>query len=226
MAHVKITDLPTGLLDASDDLLLMVDVSEGTTGTRKITRDSARTKINYLTDTQSTALKGGSDTTLHYHASDRDLGTHTGSLADPTFANSATIEGTNPALNVEDTALSSVNNRVRGTGGILSLESDVTAAGSASQVRVDVDGGEVGSFNSSATSSVVPFPHITIGTGASKRYIIVGSGDPNTTIPPNTPPGNFTATGSLYMRTDGTLSTTVLYKLSYNPPGTIAWVAI
>lgn len=34
----------------------------------------------HLTSTNATALTGGTDTTLHYHATDRDLGNATGQL--------------------------------------------------------------------------------------------------------------------------------------------------
>jgi len=73
------------------------DIGDGTTkvimttGERsKLAGVEAGAEVNNLTDPQATALTGAADTSLHFHAADRDRANHTGTQASTTISDFVT----------------------------------------------------------------------------------------------------------------------------------------
>lgn len=151
MVDKRISQLPPGLLDDDNDLLVMVDVSDDPDVTKRVTLSNAKLGINYIEEAQADSLVSGANTTLHYHSSDRDLTTHTG----------ASIELTNSP--------GSTSNTISGNNGVIALNADTTDVVATSKVSINIDGAPVASFN--GIDSSLGYVHMTLGA----MSIIVGA---------------------------------------------------
>lgn len=183
-------------------------------------------EVNNISDVNATDLTDGGDSTLHYHASDRNRANHTGTQTASTISDFDTEVSNNTSVAANTAKVTNATHTGEVTGSTtLTIADDVVDEANLKVGNSPTDGyvltadsGETGGLKWEASSGGVPADG---WTDASETWTYAGDNDPEFTF---TISGDKTNKYSEGMRLKLTQSSTVKYflvtKVSYSSPNT------